>query len=667
MTPVTGAASDDGVPRLVPPMTPAVTSGDPPTGPDWRVEVAWTGHRCVAYVHPPAPGREGRVRLLSGADNSMTHAYPEFSAPLLARCPPGGMVLDGTIVARGEEHASRPRLLQRRHSRYKPSEHDIAAVPVDLQVADLLFFDGRDTTGLPYRERRALLEGLGLDGAPVWTTALFPATELGAIMRIAAAEGIDAFHARHLGARYRPGGRSKFWLRVPVQRTRQVVIGGWTPTDPHRPDRIGTLLLGVPDGDRLRYVGRVGIGVDERRRLDADLRGGARDESPFTSAPPDDVARHAVWVLPDLVGLVEFTGWVGGTRMRLPLWRGLARLDDLDDSQWAVPPTPAAPVRPDQAASGRAVSDRSAPGRAGSDGEGSDGEGPDRGGAGQTGSDQERSGQTGSDQTGIARDGAEQAGSDRVAAGPAAPGSPARTLPSPSSPPDAAPVTPAAAASPPPGPPVTGTSAGGASVTGTSVTGTSATGTSTPGVAAPAADPAAVASPAGRATPPASDPHPTDAGAPPTPAQPAPPEVRRLEQHFVYNSLNTIAALIRTDPFRARELLFGFADLSRAADGPPESTVAREIEAVRAYLQIEQARFGPRLRVEIDLDTDVASVPVPTMAVLAVVREAVQKGIEPRREGGLLSVAARRDDAGCEVAVTAAGETARLRFAGPGP
>ncbi|MBC8093134.1 MAG: ATP-dependent DNA ligase, partial [Pseudonocardia sp.] len=98
---MTGAI-DDAMPRLVPPMLPSVTSGDPPTGADWRVEVAWTGHRCVVYVF------EGRVRLLSGAGNSMSHAYPELVAPLLARCPPGGMVLDGTIVARGEEHARRP-------------------------------------------------------------------------------------------------------------------------------------------------------------------------------------------------------------------------------------------------------------------------------------------------------------------------------------------------------------------------------------------------------------------------------------------------------------------------------------------------------------------------------------------------------------------------------
>ena len=83
-----------------------------------------------------------------------------------------------------------------------------------------------------------------------------------------------------------------------------------------------------------------------------------------------------------------------------------------------------------------------------------------------------------------------------------------------------------------------------------------------------------------------------------------PVPARRLEQHFVYNALNTIAALIRTDPGRARELLFGFADLSRAADQPGDatSTLDQELDAVRGYLQLEQARFGRRLRVELDLD-----------------------------------------------------------------
>lgn len=500
-----GARGD--VPRLVPPMLPATSSADPPTGPDWRIEVAWTGHRCIAYVHP-----DGRVRLLSGAANSMTAAYPELAGPLRERCPPGGMVLDGTVVARGEEHAPRARLLKRRHARSRPSEQEIAAVPVDLQVADLLFLDGHPTTDLPYRDRRALLEGLGFDRAPVWTSALFPASELDSLMRIAAAEGVDAFHARHLGGRYRPGARSRFWLRVPVQRSGLVVVGGWTPTDPHRPDTVGALLLGVPDAGGLRYVGRVGVSVEQRRQLDAELRGRTRAASPFAGDVPADAVAHAVWVERGPVGRVEFVGWVSGQRLRLPRWHGTVPPGEAAGDRWARPPAPSAAPTP-------------------------------------------------------------------------------------------APAVPA------------------------------------PRTAEPAPEPA------------------------PAPAEAV--EQRRLEQHFVYNSLNTVASLIRTDPGRARELLIGFADLSRAADGPPTTTLGRELEAVRAYLELERARFGARLEVAVQVDDGLGGVAVEALAVLGLVRAAVQQDIEPRREGGLLALTARRTAGGCEVVVsTTAGAPVRLLLRG---
>jgi bifunctional non-homologous end joining protein LigD len=136
-------------------------------------------------------------------------------------------------------------------------------------------------------------------------------------------------------------------------------------------------------------------------------------------------------------------------------------------------------------------------------------------------------------------------------------------------------------------------------------------------------------------------------------------EVRRLEQHFVYNALNTIAALIRTDPGRARDLLMGFADLNRAADQMGGSTLGDELAAVQGYLQLEQARFGPRLRVAVDVADTLHPIPVTPMQVLAAVREAVQHEIEPRPEGGLLTLDARPVEGGCEVRVTGGSAAAR--------
>jgi hypothetical protein len=517
-------------------MQPGTVAGDPPTGPDWVVEVAWTGHRCIAYVEP---GR--RVRLLSGADNSMSAAYPELAEPLLRRSPPGGMVLDGTLVARGEEHAVRPRLITRRSARHRPSDATIRRIPVDFQIADLLWLDGHSTTELPYADRRALLDGLGFASPPVWTTSPLPATELETMLAIAEQKGADGLHARHLRGRYHPGGRSRFWLRVPVTRTRQVLVGGWTPADPRRPESVATLLLGAPVADGpgkmptdagLHYVGRVGVSVDQRRRLAAELPARECATTPFVDAVPPPAARHARWAAPGLTGLAEFSGWIGGGRMRRPRWRGLLDPADVRDDGWARPPEPEPAVRTP------AVHAPAEPG---------------------------------------------QPGPAAPATDAAAPATEPPSAPAPSAPPDAAPAVPAVADT----------------------------------------------------------------------------EARRLEQHFVYNALNTIAALIRTDPGRARDLLMGFADLSRAADQVGGSTLGHEVAAVHEYLQLEQARFGRRLRVEVDVAPALHPIPVTPMQVLAVVREAVQRDIEPHREGGLLTLAARPVEGGCEVSVTGGSAAAR--------
>lgn len=530
------------MPDLIPPMQVSAGSGQPPVGPEWVVELAWTGHRCVAYVDPEREAGK-RTRLLSANDVSMTATYPELGQPLERHSPPGGMILDGTIVARGEEHAPRARRLARRSGRFRPTESDIRDVPVDFQIADLLWLDGHSTVELPYRDRRGLLEGLGFDTAPIWSTSPLPVSEMESMLAIADAKGVDALHARHLGSRYRPGGRSPLWVKVPVPRVRQVVIGGWTPTDMGRPDTIASLLLGVPDGHGgLRYVGRVGVTGDHRRRM-AVLPQLRCLLSPFSGEVPAEASRYAVWVEPQLVGLVEFTGFSSGGRLRLPHWQGLADPDDVDlrdadGTRWARPPEPV-----------RAESDPhpTLP---------------------------------------------QATGPDRAPLEATRPGLPDFDAPDPSGP------TPQPA--PEPGPErVTVTTSSGPVETG-----------------------------------------------------------RRLEQHFVYNSLNTIASLIRTDPIRARELLFGFADLSRAADQPDDATIplGNELDAVRGYLQLEQARFGKRLRVELDIADALHAYPVQPMRLLGPVRDAVQRDIEPLPEGGVVRVYGVVRDDGCgEVGVVATG------------
>ncbi|MDF3050219.1 MAG: histidine kinase internal region [Pseudonocardia sp.] len=501
------------MPDLVPPML--ATPGALPDGGDWAVEFAWEGLRCICHVHPD------RLVLRTANGRDVTSSFPELREPLTRLAPRGGMVLDGTVVAVGEGGMPRRRLLQRRVAIARPSPAAVRRTPVDLVVGDLLWLAGHATVALPYRRRRELLEELELIRPPVVVSPSFPVTEAEAVMRTAEEYGAEALHAKRLDGPYRPGRRSRAWLRVPLRRSGLVVVGGWNPAGPGGRSGVAALLLGVPSTEPgssgLRYVGRVGIGAgEEQREIAALLAGRRRRASPFTAALPPAVADGARWAEPGLVGRVEFADWTADGRLRLPVWRGLQ-----------------------QGTGGLAPGSEAAESAA--------------------------------------------AATDVVAqAGRGAPAEP--------------------------------------TVDGL---GTAEAASST---------------------------HAERGGdAAPSPAV----EARRLEQHFVYNALNTIAALMRTDTGRARELLLGFADLTRAADRPEGTpgTVGDELDAIRAYLELEQARFGPRLQVEIVVDDDVRRLPMPPRRVLDAVRATVQQRIEPRPGGGTVTVTAERAGAGCVVRI----------------
>ncbi len=535
----------DGLPDLVPPMQPVV--GQLPDHGDWVVEFAWEGLRCVAHVRPDGL----RLRTANGRD--VTTCFPELAEPLTRRAPREGMVLDGTVVAMGEGGLPRRRQLQRRTATMRPTTAQLRRTPAGFVVGDLIRLDGHDAAALPYRRRRELLEGLGLARPPVVVAPSFPIAEAEAVMRTAEEYGAEALHVRHLDAPYRPGRRSRAWLRVPLRRTGLVVVGGWNPADPHRPDSVGALLLGVPRGGAgeagdgpgaggLVYVGRVGITGDEQREIAALLARSRRAASPFVDGPPSAVAAEARWVAPRLHGRVEFADWTVDGRLRLPAWRGRVDVDTGPDPDAAADEAPLRWVRPP----GTAV----------------------------------------------------PAGPATSAAGPAGTGAP----PEPRRP--SGPGGTAAPAGPAAGEPGDATPAAGLPLLGA------------------AAGPSAV-------------------------------EARRLEQHFVYNALNTIASLMRTDPPRARDLLLALADLARVADRPEGATgtLGDELAAVRAYLQLEQARFGRRLGVEIVVDEGLHVLPMAPRRVLDAVRAVVQQRIEPRPDGGTVTLTAERAGAGCLVRI----------------
>ncbi len=134
--------------------------------------------------------------------------------------------------------------------------------------------------------------------------------------------------AKRRDSRYRPGERSGSWIKIKIIKAQEVVIGGWTDGEGERTGSLGALLLGVYDGARLVYAGKVGTGFSAAFRRDMLdlLHVRAVDISPFDAVADLPRGEPLHFVRPDLVGEVTYGEWTARGHLRHPSWRGL-RLD----------------------------------------------------------------------------------------------------------------------------------------------------------------------------------------------------------------------------------------------------------------------------------------------------------------------------------------------------
>lgn len=129
----------------------------------------------------------------------------------------------------------------------------------------------------------------------------------------------------------------------------------------------------------------------------------------------------------------------------------------------------------------------------------------------------------------------------------------------------------------------------------------------------------------------------------------------RIRPHFLFNSMNTIASLIRTRPAEAERTVEDLADLFRAALGAEgaHGTLGDELDLIERYLHIERLRLGERLQLDIDMAADLPrDLPMPRLLLQPLVENAVYHGIQPRADGGTLSLRGRRSDGGVEIVIT---------------
>jgi two-component system sensor histidine kinase AlgZ len=128
----------------------------------------------------------------------------------------------------------------------------------------------------------------------------------------------------------------------------------------------------------------------------------------------------------------------------------------------------------------------------------------------------------------------------------------------------------------------------------------------------------------------------------------------RIHPHFLFNTLNTIAGLIRTQPDRAEQVVLDLADLLRAAlAGQERSTLADELELTRRYLAIEKLRMGERLRVDWQLDDGLPlDAPLPALLLQPLVENAIHHGLRALSEGGGLTIRVEHQPHALRFAIT---------------
>jgi len=128
----------------------------------------------------------------------------------------------------------------------------------------------------------------------------------------------------------------------------------------------------------------------------------------------------------------------------------------------------------------------------------------------------------------------------------------------------------------------------------------------------------------------------------------------RVQPHFLFNTINSILALIQEDPKRAEQMLERLARLLRfslESEQHPQVALSEELRLVDDYLEIEAARFGDRLRYSVEVDPEALPCVAPAFCVQTLVENSVKYALSTRREGGEVRVRARVEDGAVEIEV----------------
>jgi two-component system sensor histidine kinase AlgZ len=139
----------------------------------------------------------------------------------------------------------------------------------------------------------------------------------------------------------------------------------------------------------------------------------------------------------------------------------------------------------------------------------------------------------------------------------------------------------------------------------------------------------------------------------------------QIHPHFLFNALNTVYGTIPREAAGARKMVLNLAEIFRYFLQSDKTFVplAHEMAIVRAYLEVEQGRLGPRLAVEFDVDDESLATPIPVLSIQPLVENAIKHGVSQRTGPGYVHVQAK---GGAELRVTVTNSAGETADQGPG-
>ena len=224
-----------------------LTAGAVPDGERWSLELKWDGCRAQLRYDRRA------VTLRTRNGRECSDDFPELMdiAHVLGKRQ---VVLDGELVCLRQD--GRPDFARLRR---RLAGTGANPAPALLQVFDVLHLDGRSTRALPYRERRALLEELALDG-PAWRTPASIVLDRSDPFVASVAElGLEGVVAKRLGSRYTPGRRSPSWIKHKLRRDERLALTGIRRRPDGRPEAL-FVARRLADGS-LSRAGSIELGL----------------------------------------------------------------------------------------------------------------------------------------------------------------------------------------------------------------------------------------------------------------------------------------------------------------------------------------------------------------------------------------------------------------------